>query len=686
LGCPLKKNFQEPIRTRNISPRARSLHVSSNTVNVFEDDNKKDQYVSTYNALSWVYICVFEIANSIKSLPLKAFKRTSQNELKEIDLPSYLIKPNPYQKRRDFWEMHFGFLELTGESYWEIVNKGGKVEFYILPSQHVTPIPSTKDYVSGYYYEVNGKKISYKAEDVRYWKYFNPSNPWKGTSPIQSLEIAVGTDLFAQKYNSKFFENDSTPSGAYSTERTLSSRQYRRLKSQLIMKRRGTKNAHKDIILENGLKYDKLQATPADMAFLDQRKFNREEILAGFGVPPAVVGIFEYANYANANMQERIFWQKTIIPKITNFEENLSDEVSTIEDEEIIIKHDLTVVDALKANYNETIESTTKAHLSGLITRNEARKVLNDELYLGLSTDDKDGNAFILPLNMVPVGSSKGVSTKADVKNKSIPEHTDEEIGVIWERVIKLIIPYENKFLTATKKLFKFYEKFVLNGIESLDKAIKYDLDFTRIFPESGVFTDEYIKLTEPLYNGVAVSIGQDLFSQLNIGAEFNSTDPMLKKWIGERMLTYSETIENDIKAKLTTQLMEGYEAQETQAQLAKRVKEWFQNATNWRAATIARTEINSAANNARRTAAEQAITHGVPIKKKRWVDSRDGSVRPEHQAESSRGWIDYNELYSPGGDDMLNPCGGSDPAQNINCRCSEVYGIETQNGFVVWS
>lgn len=694
----MKSKIQEPRRTKNISPRARTTHVQNKALIIETGRSEKKQYVDIYNTLSWVYVCVFEIANSIKSLPVKAFKYNSQNELKEIPLPLYIKKPNPMQRRRDFWEMHFGFLELTGESYWEISTKNNKPEFYIIPPQHMKPIPDAKDYVSGYIYNVNGKKIRYEANEVRYWKYFNPANPWAGTSPIQSVELAVGTDLYAQKYNARFFKNDSTPGGAYSTERSLSSRQYRRLQSQLILKRRGIDHAHKDIILENGLKYSKLQVTPADMAFLEQRKFNREEILAAFGVPPAVVGIFEYANYANADMQERIYWQKTLIPKITNFEENLSDEVSIIEDEEIVIKHDLTVIDALKGEFNATIESTTKAHLSGLFTRNEARAVLNKELYLGLSTNDKDGDTFILPLNMVPVGESKSVSTKS-VQTKSMPEHTDEEIGVIWERAAKLVQPFENKFLIAAKKLFKFYEKFVIDGIESLNKdfmeavndfhtvwktgtqklakdkiesailsMLKFDLDFTKIFPESGVFADEYQKLCEPIYNGVALSIGQDLFEQLNIGAEFNATDPMLKKWIGDRMLTYSKTIEDDIKAKLTSQLMEGYELQETQAQLAKRVKEWFLDATNWRSATIARTEVNSAANNARRNASGQAIENGVPIKMKRWVDSRDGSVRPEHQAERARGWIDYNDFYSPGGDDMLQPCGGSDPGQNINC------------------
>jgi len=42
-----------------------------------------------------------------------------------------------------------------------------------------------------------------------------------------------------------------------------------------------------------------------DMDFIQQKKMSREEICSVFKVPPALIGLFEYANYANAREQEQ---------------------------------------------------------------------------------------------------------------------------------------------------------------------------------------------------------------------------------------------------------------------------------------------------------------------------------------------------------------------------------------------
>ncbi|GAH29481.1 unnamed protein product, partial [marine sediment metagenome] len=68
----------------------------------------------------------------------------------------------------------------------------------------------------------------------------------------------------------------------------------KRLNAKWIGKYGGYQKAFKTPVLEEGLKYKGITSTHQDMEFIQQRKITREEILAAYGVHPAIVGLFEY--------------------------------------------------------------------------------------------------------------------------------------------------------------------------------------------------------------------------------------------------------------------------------------------------------------------------------------------------------------------------------------------------------
>jgi len=85
--------------------------------------------------------------------------------------------------------------------------------------------------------------------------------------------------------------------GVLETDRHLSDKAMKRLNAKWIGKYGGYQKAFKTPVLEEGLKYKGITSSHTDMEFIAQRKMTREEILAAYGVPPAIVGLFEYANY-----------------------------------------------------------------------------------------------------------------------------------------------------------------------------------------------------------------------------------------------------------------------------------------------------------------------------------------------------------------------------------------------------
>jgi phage portal protein BeeE len=93
------------------------------------------------------------------------------------------------------------------------------------------------------------------------------------------------------------------------------------------------------------------------------------------------VGVYEYANYANAEHQNRSFWQKTIIPKLRKLEHKLDSSLipmyqksSTTEDAKWFVRFDTSAVDALKENEDIKTQVQERLVRSGIMTINEVRR------------------------------------------------------------------------------------------------------------------------------------------------------------------------------------------------------------------------------------------------------------------------------------------------------------------------
>lgn len=683
---PLKTSH---VQQRRVSARVRELFISKENRNIAEQSQDVESQVKLYNNLYSIYSCVFEITSAVKKPKLQLFEKNSQNELTELnELPEYIKRPNKFQSWKRFIEGHFGYLELTGESYWEkVIDDSGYLQgFYSIPSQYMLPIKDKKEFISGYLMKVNRKELAFKADEVVSFRYFNPEDQYHGTSPINSLRFLASTDIHSEMYNYYFFQNDSTPKGHYETDETLPDKQYRRLKHELIQKQKGTKKAHSTVILEGGLKYVKDQINPKDMEFLKQREFAREVVCGVFGVPPGMIGVMRYANYANLDAQERIFWLKTIIPKMIDFEDDLSYMISNEEQKEIVAKHNYTDIEALQPRFKEESESARGLYVDGLVTRNEARQIMNDRANMTLSTNDPEGDTYREPIPKQTESNERIALNnfqQRDAKENDKSEFDQET--EYWQRVVEKTEKHEPKFIKAIVNLFTRQEKLVNKNIGLLfnpDRSVEtrqaeVELDWQIILNGIDDFVEWYTKTCEPIYLEVAEDLGTDLLNDIAPGIAFNISDPRILEYIGDRMAEYSTTINEKTKADIRKALIEGFQDGEGEQLLKKRVKEYFEGVKDWRAKAIARTEVNSSGNKVRHLAARQAMDEGVPVSKKKWIHSRDASVRETHVQQGSLGWVGFDYLFTPGGDSMEAPGQGSEAKENINCRCNCVYGVD---------
>ena len=135
---------------------------------------------------------------------------------------------------------------------------------------------------------------------------------------------------------------------------------------------------------------------------------------------------------------------------------------------------------------------------------------------------------------------------------------------------------------------------------------------------------------------------------------------------------TNATLIQNQLNNILTQSINEGWSIDKITKELQTSFKDDSTAMSKYRAQTIARTEVNSAAN---WSTMDGAKSLGMPIQK-RWLTSGLQGVRASHTASMAQGWIDENLTFVNG----LHFCGDQstgDVGEFINCRCTTLTRVK---------
>ena len=276
----------------------------------------------------WVYTAVSKIAEEVGGIQLKLFKTDSKGNVEQVfthPALELLAKANDYMTQYDIFERCQANQELHGNEYWYIQYAGKlPVAIYPLNPNSVSPVPGKFEYVDHYKYRVEGSDTAIPKENILQFKPFNPYSDIVGISTLSAARLAADTDIFARQYNKKYFENDARPDVILKTEDTMTPENERKLLAAWHQKHGGPSRQFRTAVASGGLEIEAFQQSQRDMEFLEGRKFNRDEIMAIFGVPLAIVGFTGNETYASAKAATYSFGTRTITPKMNRIVNTLN--------------------------------------------------------------------------------------------------------------------------------------------------------------------------------------------------------------------------------------------------------------------------------------------------------------------------------------------------------------------------
>lgn len=371
-------------------------------------------FVKVYASVVWVYVAAWVISSSIANAPLllkRKVKGKPDELIMEGALYELLQEPNPYESIAELLEDLVLFLELTGCGYWEKYGSVEKlpVKLYNMEPQYVSIVPHPTEKIAYFEYDLQtGQKKKFYPQQICQFKYANPNSIFYGQGAVRALTASVITELYRESYNKSFFENEARPDVVLKHNADITKgiiplipEIKKRFAAEWYHAFGGPRKQRLPVVLESGMDISVLSEARRDMDFREMEKSLRERIFAAFGVPPAMAGIYEYANYANAKEQIRIFWTTTLPPKCKRIQNAIYRNIIRPYDPDLYVEFDMRFVPALEETIKEREERLSRMIERGGMTIGEYARELGHPM--DVEDEKKFGKKRMIAANLVPL-------------------------------------------------------------------------------------------------------------------------------------------------------------------------------------------------------------------------------------------------------------------------------------------
>jgi len=352
-----------------------------------------------------VYSCVRILAETVASLPLHIYRYTDTGKERVTEHPLYHIlhdEPNQEMTSFIFRETLMSHLLIWGNAYAQIIRDGaGRVMglYPLLPNK--MEVIRTESGQLMYYYSRNSEenpnfnemgRIALKPEDVLHIPGLG-FDGLVGYSPIAMAKNAVGMTLACEEYGASFFANGANPGGVLEHPGIL--KDPKKVRDSWNEVYRGTNNAHKVAVLEEGMKYQQIGIPPEEAQFLETRKFQLNEIARMYRVPPHMIGDLDKSSFSNIEKQSLEFVKYTLDPWVIRWEQSLQKSLLLPQEKKAyFIK--LNVDGLLRGDYQSRMTGYATARQNGWMSANDIRE-LED---LNPIPEEEGGNLYLINGNM----------------------------------------------------------------------------------------------------------------------------------------------------------------------------------------------------------------------------------------------------------------------------------------------
>jgi len=368
-------------------------------------------YIKAMALSDSVYSCITTIQLAASTVPWYLYKKSGDGvaEVENHPVIDFLKRPGRRMTWTKFLQKYLMHKLLTGNAYLllNIPSFKTKIETKFLNPNRV--IPELRDGNIVYKYGSN----MFSEEEIIHFTMPNPeedeTNELRGLSPIASIAKKIDIGNYSEEWMFRLLENGAMPPITLSTDRPLTPDQRKFLQEQLKREYEGPEKAMNPLILEGGLKVEKVGFSPNDINFQPLQVGILRRVANVFHVPSELLGDVEYKTYSNAKEAVKVLYHWAVLPHLNELKEELNYRIVRQFGEDLYIDYDVSGIEALSADLSELWERVGKAKDRGIIRINEAR----EELGWGKS-DEPGADKHLVSINEIPLEYIAGTTEEQE--------------------------------------------------------------------------------------------------------------------------------------------------------------------------------------------------------------------------------------------------------------------------------
>lgn len=357
--------------------------------------------------LTPAFACMNVIATDVASLPLEVKRKRREGGTTPVPRdPRYNLvycEPNSDTIAPRFFQSLIGHRLGWGNGYSEVVRyRSGTLAGLPAELHLLSPKPgdtySVRTRAGKLIYKVDGGRRELLAEDVIHHAGFG----WDGLtgySPVAVARQAIGLGLGQEQYGAGFYGNSCSPKGVLKVARKLNPDAIRNLRESVEAVHQGTYNAHRMMVLEEGMDLAPYSINPVDAEYLESRKFQVIEICRIFRVPPHKIGDWSQSHLANVEEANIDYRNTTLGPESWFLRQELNRKLFTARER----AHGLHVAHDFKA----LMQGDSKARTAYYKERFATGSISPDQIAEAEGDNplpDGIGSHFYIPMNLTRLG------------------------------------------------------------------------------------------------------------------------------------------------------------------------------------------------------------------------------------------------------------------------------------------
>lgn len=405
------------------------------------NDDLSQDYASIYRQQQSVRTVVDFLARNIAQLALHTFRRLDDSDRARVtDHPFAIMmrNPNPYTTGYRLIYSLIADRGIYDRALWVKVFQDGRHMLVRIPPRLWT-INEDDNWLAPTSFQIKGNrgKTTLSAEQVVYFRGYNPEDERYGLSPIESLRRILSEEYAAGQMREQVLRNGARISGYI--ERPAGAEWSDPARRRFADGWRGqyagqsATEAGGTPILEDGMKFVAASQTAADLQYIESRKLSREEAASAYFIPPPMVGILDHATFGNIAEQHKMLYQDCLGPTLQEVQQEIALQVLRDFDDANDLYLEFNMMEKLKGSFEEQASQLSTSVGAPFLTRAEARGRLN--------LPQIDGaDELVVPLNVLIGGQASPRDGVTAGGGGSLPEIEGEVLeGLSADDIVKLV-------------------------------------------------------------------------------------------------------------------------------------------------------------------------------------------------------------------------------------------------------